>query len=305
MPIDLTSENTVYLAPHYKTLDLSTACLFTGAPQSKTNGEHVIPEWMQRLYQLQQQPVEMGESPRMAKVMQFRAPAAQEPNNFFGTVEQRIRQHQANVDELHLWSKKISVGMTWNHHRMAQNARHPNAPEEFDERLLRFVLMDFHNEFRQFREGTYQRSGPTLVLPTKISGCWLAHSFGAVVDTGHSDTHDSMCPFAFLAVSHNGQLIVSALYNAELSSETGRLRGEWTSSGLDECTDDLRIRAGLAVLFAESISTPFARQPEYDNQLNDLIAFQLGVVFIHSAEGQHYRRRTPQDLPPAPVVLPR
>lgn len=305
MPVDSSSENTVYLPPHYKTLDLSTACLFTGAPQSKTNGEHVIPDWMQRLYQLQQRPVEMGESPRMAKVMLFRAPAAQEPNNFFGMVEQRIKKHQATADELHLWSKKISVGMSWNHHQMSRNNRHPNAPEALDERQLRFALMDFHNEFKQFRAGTYKRTGPTLVLPTKISGFWLAHAFGAVVDTGHSDTHDAMCPFAFLAVSHGGKLIVSALYNAEMSFETGRLNGEWFTSGLNECTDDLRIRAGLAVVFAESISTPFVRQPEYNNQLLDLIAFQLGVIFTNSADGQYYRRRTPGDLPPSPVVSPR
>ena len=304
MPVDSTSENTVHLDAYYKTLDLSTACLFTGAPQKKTNGEHVIPDWMQRLYELKQRPVEMGEFQRMAKVMQFRAPAAQEPNNFFGAVEQRISQHQASVDELHLWSKKISVGMMWNHHRMAQNARHPNAPEALDERLLRFALMDFHDEFKQFREGTYQRTGPTLVLPTKIKGCWLAHAFGAVVDTGHSDTHDAMSPFSFLAVSHDGTLIVSALYNVEMSFETGRLRDEWVSSGLDECTEDLRIRAGLAVVFAESISTPIARQPEYDDQLLALIAFQLGVI-IQSADGPNYRRRMPEDLPPAPVVSPR
>jgi len=302
MPVDSTSETTVHLDPYYKTLDLNSACLFTGAPQRNTNGEHVIPDWMQRLYKLRQRSVEMGEYPRMARVMQFRAPAAQEPNNFFGTVEQRIRQHQASVDELHLWSKKIAVGMIWNHHRMAQNARHPNAPEELDERLLRFALKDFHNEFKQFREGTYQRTGPTLVLPTKISGCWLSNAFGAVVDTGHSETHDAMCLFSFLAVSHDGELIVSAFYNAELSFETGRLRDEWASSGLDKCTDDLRIRAGLAVVFAESISTPFERKPQYDDQLLDLIAFQLGIILIRTPEGKHYRRRTLEDQPPTPVV---
>lgn len=305
MPVDPTSENKVYLDSHYKNLDLSTVCLFTGAPQRKGKGEHVIPGWMQRLYQLQERPVEMGESPRMAKVLEFRAPAAEEPNRFFGTVEDRIKQHQANVDELHLWSKKISVGMIWNHYRMAQNARHPNAPAEFDERLLRFALMDFHDEFKQFRAKTYRRAGRTLVLPTKISGFWLAHAFGLTEDAGYSDTHDALYPYAFLAVSHGGQLIVSALHNVELSFETGRLQDEWKSSGLNECTDDLRIRAYLAKVFAESFCTPFVRPPEADRQWLDLIAFQLGVIFTHSAEAQNYRERTPTDLPPGPVFSPR
>jgi len=123
---------------------------------------------MRRQYELDRAKVEMGHPNRLASVMQFRAPAAAPANQLFGRLEHWVKSGQATRDELHLWSKKLSVGMIWNHHRLSCNSRHPGAPRPFDDRRLRIALMDFHAEFAEFAEfarGAYIRSGSTLILP--------------------------------------------------------------------------------------------------------------------------------------------
>jgi hypothetical protein len=298
-------ETHVILDSEYKDLDLQSCCLFTGAPLTKNRGEHVIPDWMQKEYALRGQHIQTGGPDALASIMQFRAPADEHANNFFGQVEDRIKRRRATKDELHLWSKKISVGMVWNHHRLSQNLQHPRAPNQFDDRRLRIALMDFHKEFSEFRAGGYVRSGSTLVLPTKVDSFWMTHAFGATVNSKHSETHDAISPFALVAVHHGSQLYVSALYDPERTLEHGRLPREWIAAGLHESTDNACIRAALAIIFSEEIVSPLmigAGQVPNDDVYR-YIAFQMGIVIERSpAGGGHYRRRNSFDPPPPPLT---
>lgn len=292
------------LEQQYRDLDLRSSCLFTGVKIDKSRGEHVIPEWMQKDYALRRHHVEMGEASRLAMIMQFRAPAEEKANNLFGQIENRVKLNQATRDELHLWSKKLAVGILWNHHRLAQNSHHPHAPRQFDDRLLRFALMDFHREFAEFRAGSYVRSGSTLIVPTNLAGFLLVDCFGATVDTGFSATHDAIWPYAFVAVSHGGQLFVSTLYDSDRALESGRLLREWNSSGLRECTDGARIRAGFAVIFAQEIVWPLVNrggQISGDHVIR-YVAFQLGIIIERHGDDIGYRRRLPSDAPPPPII---
>lgn len=282
----------------YSNLDLESACLFTGVPVRNKRGEHVIPRWMRRQYELDRGSVEMGDMNLLASVMQFRAPAEGQANQLFGRLEQRVKSGQATREEMHLWCKKLSVGMIWNHYRLSCNSQHPGAPRLFDSRRLRIALMDFHAEFALLTRGTYVRSGSTLILPTTVDRFFLVHCFGAVTDTSFSTTHDAIWPFGFVAVSHGGRLCASAFHDSDRALESGRLLNEWTSAGLHNCKDNARIRAGLAVVFAEEIVAPLmiaVGQTPTDEVLH-YIAFQMGIVI----ESGGFRRRRPLDPIPAP-----
>lgn len=294
----------ILLPNTYRDLDVMQSCLFTGVPVVKRDGEHVIPDWMQRQYNLSRQRVEMGQADRLARIMEFRAPADSVANQEFGKIEDRIKRKLATLDELHLWSKKLSVGMIWNHWRMAQNIHHPHAPDGFDTRHLPIVLMDFHEEFAAFRANTYQRTGSTLVLPTKMSGGWLVHAFGAFLDQSYSDTHDAILPYAFIAASHDEQLIVSTLYDSNRKMESGRLTQEWHSSGLHEASDSVRVCAGLAVIFAELAASGFKEifGGDAPQELLLYIAYQMGVIVEVDGTSWKYRKRLPTDPVPPPII---
>lgn len=297
-----------FLPTTYRDLDLSSCCLFTGTTLPKHKGEHVIPRWLQREYDLSHRGIEMGMTSRLASVMQFRAPADPEANRLFGQVEEKIKLGSATMDEIHLWSKKLSVGMIWNHYRLAMNASHPHAPTMFDPRLLRIVLMDFHREFAQYKAGDYRRTGSTLVLPSKIKGFWLAHAFGAVVDPRYSETHDAIAPFSLMGLNRDGKLVVSALYDTDRTMESGRLIKEWESTGLHACTDDLRIRAGLAaVFFEEVVGTAFSElyAREAPIELLHLVGYQLGIVIEPHNGTLGYRKRTTADKIPIGLAMSR
>ncbi|MYM30640.1 hypothetical protein GTP58_20105 [Duganella sp. CY15W] len=275
--------------------DLKHSCIFTGVPVSKTNGEHVIPNWMRTAYDLHHLPVEMGETLQFAKVKEFRAPAESKANNDFGKVEDKVRNQGASLDELHLWSKKIAVGMLWNHWRLSANERHPNAPSPFDERHLRFALQNFQEEFKLWRENRYVRTGSTVILPRDIEGISLAHAFGATVNEGYSMTHDAIQPFGYMAISYKKSLIVSSFYD-DKTLEEGGIRGQWEESGLKAEKEIARIRAGLSTIFAEHATkaiSEFAEQEVAFDDLFKLIAYQLGIVVLD--DKRSYRLRTPED----------
>lgn len=288
-----TAAETVYLkSPNG---DLGHSCIFTGVPVAKTRGEHVIPNWMRMAYDLHQLPVEMGETLRFAKVKEFRAPAETVANNDFGQVEDRVKNQQASLDELHLWSKKIAVGMLWNHWRLSANDRHPNAPIAFDERHLRFALQDFQEEFKLWRENRYVRTGSTVILPRGIEGASLAHAFGATVNGGYSSTHDAIQPFGYMAINYKKSLIVSSFYD-DMTLEEGSIRRRWDESGLKDEKTIARVRAGLSTFFAEHAAkaiSEFANQDVVFDDLFKIIAYQLGIVI--SDDKRSYRVRTPED----------
>lgn len=286
---------TIQLQP--STGDLESACIFTGVPVKKKDGEHVIPNWLRKQYGLHHQPVEMGQTERFAKVLTFRAPADPDANRDFGKIEDKVQRQSASLDELHLWSKKISVGMIWNHWRLAKNDRHPHAPVPFDERHLHLVLQDFQREFALWQRGTYGRSGSTIQLPSAIDAPWLAHAFGATVDQSFSTTHDRLLPFGYFAFNRKNTLIVSSfLDDGEL--EASFAADKWAAAGLAQETNQVRLRAALASVFAEQAASGIARlhplQPSKFDELHKVMAYQLGVIL--SDDGETFRPRVAGDL---------
>lgn len=272
--------------------DFNDRCIFTGVPVKKKGGEHVIPRWLINDYQLADQRVEMGHKDSLAAAAkEFRSPAESVANNKFGELENRVKLGQASQDELHLWQKKMSVGMVLNHWRMARNDRHPHAPVQMDTRYLAIALADFRKDFQAFVGNNYTRTGSTVTLPTSISGGWIAHAFGAMVKD-LSQEHDAFLPFGFLVVSHDAKLIVSALHDPEHEFEASRLVHEWQEKQLHKQSETLPIQAALAVCFAEfmaqSSADIFGEKQEL-KELLELVGYQLGVE-INSYD-QTYRRR--------------
>ncbi|WP_044529417.1 hypothetical protein [Herbaspirillum sp. B65] len=274
--------------------DFDEMCLFTGAPVKKTkNGEHVIPRWLIDDYELNYRNIEMGWPESLAVIKEFRTRADLTANGAFGVLENRVKQGQASLDELHLWQKKISVGMMLCHWRMAQNKHHPKAPGDFDTRHLVFTLEDFRNDFKRFSsEEPVPREGSTLVLPTSLPGGWFAHVFGSTVCEG--EVHDALMPSGMVAVTHQDQLIISVFYDPEHEFESSRLVQQWSEVKLDVCADASRVAAALAVAYSDFLfkarCETFGIRGEGQNLLLQGIGYQLGLD-IDPVTHQYRRRR--------------
>lgn len=275
--------------------DFDEMCLFTGASVKQTRqGEHVIPRWLIDDYELNFRRIEMGWPGSIASVKQFRARAAPAANSMFGRLENRVKLGESSLDTLHLWQKKISVGMMLCHWRMAQNAHHPLAPRDFDTRHLVITLQDFRNDFQKFSRGqAVSRNGSTLIFPTSLPSGWLAHVFGSAIHSG--EVHDLLMPFGILAVSHQNKLIVSVFYDSDREFESSRLIEEWHALKLDECSNASRVAAVLAVTYTEFLfkaqAETLGMEGEGFDALLKKIGYQLGLD-INPATNQYSLRDT-------------
>jgi hypothetical protein len=233
--------------------DFDQMCLFTGAPVKQTSkGEHVIPQWLIDDYELNHKKIKLGLPGGEADMSQFRTRADPTANGDFGVLEDKVKRGVCSHDELHLWQKKISAGMTLCHWRMAKNKHHPKAPGNFDSRYLLIALNDFRSDYEKFAlKQPVPREGSTLVLPTKVPGGWLAHVFGATTVEG--DENDAILPFGMLAVSHNSKLIVSVFNDSSQEFESSQLATEWTAKNLDTCSDAPKVAAALAITYSEFV----------------------------------------------------
>ena len=188
-------------------------CIFTGATiENNKRGEHVLPRWLVKDYKLKGTSLEFGSKQAIAQISEFTAPALEDANNLFGELENRIKQNQTAVsdDELHLWLMKISSGLLWNHCRLAQNNRHPKAPVPIDERLEGILSKDFQSGFFAWQNNTYVRKGSFLRVPSSVKSLFIAHSFGAHIDTAFSATHDAILPYALIAFGRpNHDLLIA------------------------------------------------------------------------------------------------
>lgn len=275
--------------------DFDKMCLFTGVPVKRTSkGEHVIPSWLIEDYELNCKRIEMGWPGSLADIKEFRPRADPSANGKFGSLENRIKQGETSLDDLHLWQKKISVGMMLCHWRMAQNRYHPQAPGDFDTRRLVLALEDFRSDFDRFSEKhPVPRCGSTLILPTSVPGGWLAHLFGSDIYPG--ETHDVLMPFGMVAVTHLNKLIVSVFYDPKHEFESSRLVNEWKALKLDECSNAPRVAAALAVAYSEFLfkarAENLGKEGEGFDTLLKGIGYQLGLD-IDPITKQYQLRRT-------------
>jgi hypothetical protein len=302
MPIDEATRADLTVADYARD-DFAGACIFTNKPVVKSTGEHVIPRWMLAAYGLGSRKVQLGEHAHLADMRQFRAPADPDANARFGRLEKLVKNGQANLDELHIWQKKISIGMVLNHWRLARNIQHPRAPGPLDPRYLALALKDFQEDFALLERGTYSRTGSTLVLPTAVRGGWMANAFGAVVQD-LSERHDGILPFAIVITSHGARLIVSVLHDVTLGFEAGGFATEWRDAALENEVSPLKVHAALAIRLAEYLARSCERAFGRSASLQDWIhavAYQLGIVV--DLEAMTFRARVAADLMPQPLRM--
>lgn len=279
---------------------MQNRCLFTGAGMvGNRRGEHVIPRWMVRDHGIGDGEVELGSGAAAAAVGQFTAPALPEANQAFGKLENRIKEDQAAVgdDEMHLWLMKIMAGMLWNHCRLAANSRHPKAPAPFDERLAGILAEAFHAGFAAWSAGTYVRQGSLVRLPAATRPLFLVNAFGAVTNTGYSDTHDAILPYLMIAFGRPAHgVVVASFFEEQRALEDAAILEAWKASPVKDARDSLPVRAALSLMFHERVV-----RPRYEKMtgrvtpdaLIDQVACSLGVEFFVDADGaRRFRNRS-------------
>ncbi len=167
---------------------------------------------MIKLYDPHHKRIEMGSPDVLAGIREFKVTADLASNSFFGQIENRIRHDEASHDEIHLWHKKISAGMTLRHWGLSRNTCHPKAPDQLDEAVIPMVLRDFQADFQALKAGSYARSGSTISLASPIKDGWFAHVIrGLKKDMG---SHFYHYPFALVATSICNKLHVSMLHDS-------------------------------------------------------------------------------------------
>jgi hypothetical protein len=275
---------------HYiHTDDVRRRCLFTGVDVPGTKrGEHVIPRWLVKDHALQDGGVQLGQPEALARILEFTAPADAVANQTFGTLEQRIKENQADVsdDELYLWLLKLSSGMLWNHRRLAENAHHPRAPIQFDVRLEGIVSNEFQDAYAKWMNGSFSRKGSLTKLPTGVDRLMILHIFGATVLDFEHRTHEGVLPYVLMAVGRPGHpLLVASFFDAGRKWEEDVVYSAWASTEVATTPEAPFVRAALATALYTMELRPLVRSKEQEQRLTDSIAYAAGVRLFTDDEG--------------------
>lgn len=278
---------------NYKHATWRSRCIFTGSYLDNTKrGEHVIPRWLIKDYEMKGANVELGSKRATAQIREFTAPAEEESNNLFGELENRIKLDQTSVhdDELHLWLMKMSCGLLWNHCRLAQNSQHPNAPGQIDERLEGIHAGEFRSGFSDWKNGQYVRKGSLLRLPHSVGGLFLAHSFGAHMNDKYSDTHDAILPFVLIAFGRPGHdLLIATFFDNDRALEEPSVSEKWLASIIPKERCATPVRAAIAGLFYEKIVKLGYRKMTGEDAPKELfshIASTFGIEIFLDEDGE-------------------
>lgn len=118
-------------------------CLFTG--QDTDSSEHVIPRWLQKRFNLEDQKVIIPNGTTL-QYKHVQVPAASEPNRKFGQIENRISQGIFDPSEVYLWALKLHVGFIYRDSALKFNIRDFGAPfildvGDFAQEILFFQLL--------------------------------------------------------------------------------------------------------------------------------------------------------------------
>ncbi|WP_329762077.1 hypothetical protein [Stenotrophomonas maltophilia] len=256
--------------------DFVQCCLFTGEIPAKLTEEHVIPKWMLSANCLNDKRIEMGSRTALARMKEFRAAAEFVENQFFGNVENRVKQCIASTDEIHLWHKKISAGLTVAHWRLARNTNNPRAPSELDEAALPIVLRDFQSDYAAFKQGSYHRTGSTISLKSPLPDGWLAHVVGGLKQDAGVVFHHR--PYALVATSIHGVLHVSILHDSAREFEARYASEDWAIA-LATCNSSPRMHAALAVMLTDLVDKWLREMNggSLPESMFPMIAYQLGI----------------------------
>ena len=121
-------------------------CLFGGNETSSR--EHVIPQWLQRRFNLQEQTIVISNGTSL-KYKHLVVPATQKENNKFGEIEDRLAQGIYRLDELYLWALKIHIGLIFRDSSLRFDIRDQTSPhlldiDSFDTEIALFRLLYNH-----------------------------------------------------------------------------------------------------------------------------------------------------------------
>ncbi|MCD9096514.1 hypothetical protein [Luteimonas fraxinea] len=274
--------------------DVRRRCLFTGVDvPGKKRGEHVIPRWLVKDYALQDGGIQLGEPEALARILEFTAPADGVANQCFGLLEQRIKEDQENFsdDELYLWLLKLSSGMLWNHRRLAENAKHPQSPFQFDVRLEGIVSKEFQGAYAKWRNGSFSRNGSLTKLPSRVGSLMILHIFGATsLDFGHA-TREGIFPYVLMAVGRPGHpLLVASFFDAGRKWEENAVRSVWARNEAAITTEAPFVRAALAAALYTMELTPLVSSEEQGQRLMDDIAYAAGLRLFTGEKGVKFFR---------------
>jgi hypothetical protein len=117
-------------------------CLFTD--KETNSSEHVVPQWLQRRFNLQEQTVFISNGTQL-KYKHARVPAESSANAKFGEIEDRISRGVLNPNELYLWALKLHIGFIYRDSSLRFDIKDPNTPFLLD-------VTDFQQEIWLFQE---------------------------------------------------------------------------------------------------------------------------------------------------------
>jgi len=108
-------------------------CLFCGKKLNKNNKskEDVIPKWLQKYFNLENQRYFVLGAKRTVKYSQLKVPACEKCNNSWSSLEKRLANQKASLDDYYLWALKIHTGLIYNDSFLSKNIRNPKSHKIF------------------------------------------------------------------------------------------------------------------------------------------------------------------------------
>ncbi len=146
--------------------DEDLRCLFTDKETSSK--EHVVPQWLQHRFKLQDQKVYLPNGTRV-KYKHLCVPAESLANSKFGEIENRISCGQLNRDELYLWALKLHIGFIYRDSSLRFDIKNPQSQFILD-------VNDFEQEVRLFRELYSNWAGGGTTAPSPFGSVFVVDS---------------------------------------------------------------------------------------------------------------------------------
>jgi len=251
---------------------------------------------MLKQYKLDSGYMEMSHHNKKARLKEFKAPATIDANNTFGRIEVKVREDRADRNEIHLWARKLSVGIILNHYRLSRNIKHPAVPVPIDDAVVRALLKIFQKNFDKWCNGNYERTeiGSSARVKVGLKDLFFAHLSG-IVEREISETRIGV-PFSLIAIGRGGSMDIVTTGDEKQWFESNHFRDMWESSGLAQSSDIDEIRCGLAAAMFEGVYSPLVTSfygiPDLEHFKQ--LAHQLGVAIVeHEGTLKYTSRKNP------------
>lgn len=125
-------------------------CLFSG--EVADTDEHVIPTWLQKRMQLQNQTLYLPNGTKLP-YKHAKVPAKDAHNNKFSQIENRISQGIFDPLEVYLWAFKIHLGLIYRDKTLRWDIRDPQSPNIFEERSFESDIFLFQTLYKVWAAG--------------------------------------------------------------------------------------------------------------------------------------------------------